>query len=91
MTRDEALRLKVGDTVMIKPLWNRTEGRARQIDRSGVKIEAIHDGVPSQTGIMLTISTVGDGTEWLDAGWFDLPPPTLGDLFKRVIRRMPKL
>lgn len=81
MNREEALRLRPGDTVIIDPLWNRTE-RHRKFDPGGITVLEVSEGHFSQTGVKIAGRDMHGAVWQLDAGWFSLPPPSTPDLFE---------
>ncbi len=73
MTRDEALTVRVGDTVIPDPVWNAETGSRHNKFPASVSVLNIITKRHSQTGIMFKVETIGKDPIWLDAGWFSLP------------------
>jgi len=72
MTKDEAMRVRVGDNLAPDPMWNDTTvSRHRKLP----DIVTVRDikGVRSQSGRMFHVQTIGKDDICLDAGWFSLP------------------
>ena len=71
MDATQARALQVGDEVRINPSWNRTERPARKI-LSPTAVIAVDKArlMHSQTGVMVTVKSVGGLLMKLDAGWF---------------------
>ena len=68
MRRDEALKVKVGDFVRIKPLWNQTE-RKRKLPIESKVFYVEH--AQSQTGVLFKVQFLNGDFAYLDAGWFE--------------------
>lgn len=68
MTRDQALKIKVGDLVKPIKLWNETERKDKLATKCIVK--GINEG-QSQTGVFFEVICLSGAKRWLDAGWFD--------------------
>lgn len=69
--RSWALTVKRGDLLRPKALWNQTDQMRRLSDP--VEVRAVHIGAGSQTGVTFCVWTVGGGSIWIDAGWFERP------------------
>ncbi len=72
MTREEALAVRVGDTVIPDPMWNATTGARHKRLPAGVTVLGTIER-KSQTGVLLQVETIGKDKIWIDAGWFALP------------------
>jgi hypothetical protein len=71
MNREQAATVKAGDKVAIKPIWNNSERKGRQIDVV-TSVLAVRKKEVSETGILFKVNFTRGGEIWLDAGWFDL-------------------
>lgn len=72
MTRDEAMRVRAGDTVIPDPMWNATtSSRHRKLPDVVVVLDAFEH--QSETGINFRVETIGKDRLNLDAGWFSRP------------------
>lgn len=71
MRREEALKVKVGDFVRIKPLWNKTESRRKLPKESKVFYVFYVEHAQSQTGVLFKVQFLNGDFAYLDAGWFE--------------------
>lgn len=68
MSAVEALRVRVGDMVTARPLWNAST-RHEKIDIPTVVL-ATREERNSQSGVMLQVRLKNGTRRWLSAGWF---------------------
>jgi hypothetical protein len=73
MTKDEAMRVRVGDKLTPDPMWNDTTARRCRKLPDVVAVLGIIINRYSQTWIMFKVKTIGKEPICLDAGWFSLP------------------
>ena len=72
MTRDEAMCVRVGDSVIPNPMWNATTSSMhRKLPDVVVVMDIIER--KCQTGINFCVETIGKDPIFLDAGWFSIP------------------
>lgn len=72
MTRDEAMRVRVGDSVIPDPMWNATTSSMhRKLQDVVVVMDMIER--KCQTGINFRVETIGKDEICIDAGWFSIP------------------
>lgn len=72
MTRDEAMLVRPGDSVIPDPMWNATTSIRHRKLPDVVVVKGVATG-RSQTGVVFRVETIGKDQAVLDAGWFSMP------------------
>jgi hypothetical protein len=72
VTKDEAMLVRVGDSVIPDPFWN-TMAISRHLKLPDAVVVKDIIERQSQTGINFRVETIGKDTMVLDAGWFSIP------------------
>jgi hypothetical protein len=72
MKLESALKLRPGDSVWIKPLWNNTDRPPSRTDRP-TEVVSIRECSGCQTGVLISVQDRGGSYVELDAYWFDEP------------------
>lgn len=70
MTREEALRVRPGDTLTIDPLWNQSTGSAKYRFPKRVEILGIYGSRNTETGVLFLVRDNSGQEKELSAGWF---------------------